>query len=196
MHRITVGLMILGFGTLIALPFRKSPSPSQDAPGADEPLANLDLMVLEVTENVQTPTLFEAQPEPRAPHSAETQTPQPLTYQDLAVPLEADPLFESKFNATSEVVSQTRQRESDRLAQLERVFAEKQFDTRANPPQHGGATAVPQATLTSASSPGAIREEEETVHSTSESVSVLQPLPPGNGNAAAEAEKHWIRQPD
>ena len=195
MHRITVGLMILAFGTLIALPFRKSPAPSQETPGDDEPLADLDLMVLEVTENVQTPTLFEAQPEPRAPLSHRAESPQPLTYQDLAVPLEADPVFDSKFNATSEVVSQTRQREADRLAQLERVFAEKQFETRTSHTQPGVAMATPQAKLTSASSQG-VGGEQQPTPSNLNSVSVLQPLPPGNSNDAVETEKHWIRQPD
>lgn len=149
-------------------------------------------MVLEVTENVQAPVLFEAREETPSHGDREPSFPQPLTYQDLAVPLESDSVFESKFNATTEVVSAQRKRESERLAQLEQRFAEKSFSSSAHPP-----AASPQATLASSTSPDAPVVSALENESGQPDVSVLQPLPPANGIAPSEGvEKHWIRQPD
>ncbi|MEO1527862.1 MAG: hypothetical protein AAFX06_20720 [Planctomycetota bacterium] len=192
MHRITLGLLILMFGAVIALPFRKPTKESEsDSSNSTEPLADLDLMVLEVTENVQAPVLFQAQEdEHRLPSTEPASYPQPLTYEDLAVPLEGDVVFESKFNAVSEVVARKQEREGDRLSQLERMFAEKGFSAVSSSEQ-----AAPSATLTSASSSNIVRPNERAAGQ--EHVSVLEPLPPG-GDRTSEvpAQKHWIQQPD
>ncbi|MEL6109012.1 MAG: hypothetical protein AAFU85_23645 [Planctomycetota bacterium] len=198
MHRFTLGLAILAVGTLIALPFRKSPESKDDGDRPPTPLKDLDLMVLEVTENVQAPVLFEAREDERNARQPESGFALPLTYQDLAVPLEGDSVFESKFNATAEVVAA--KRESDRLAQLEQRFAEKSFSSplnssRADSPAQSPSSAAPQATLASASSPDEPLAADPAGPVAPE-VSVLQPLPPAGGRPTEGAKKHWIRQPD
>ncbi|PAY18760.1 hypothetical protein CKO51_14400 [Rhodopirellula sp. SM50] len=136
MRRTSLGILILGGGILFSLPFRKPTPP--DASAIDDGTkqtksdpfddASIELLVREVTEDVQVPVVYD----PRTDYSPPAQSNQPrqlpLTYQDLAVPVDRDPFYENRFNATAAVADQTTSpEEAQRLAELERVFAETRY---------------------------------------------------------------------
>lgn len=136
MRRTSLGILILGGGILFSLPFRKPTLP--DASAIDDVAkqtksdpfddASIEMLVREVTEDVQVPVVYD----PRTDYSPPARSTQPrqlpLTYQDLAVPVDRDPFYENRFNATAAVADQsTSPEETQRLAELERVFAETRY---------------------------------------------------------------------
>ncbi|QDV43196.1 hypothetical protein Enr13x_30510 [Stieleria neptunia] len=136
MRRTSLGILILGGGILFSLPFRKPTLPDASAvdEGADQRTsdrfddASIEMLVREVTEDVQVPVVYDPRTDYSPPATSTPPRQLPLTYQDLAVPVDRDPFYETHFNATTAVASQsTSPDEAQRLAELERVFAATQY---------------------------------------------------------------------
>ncbi|MCA9140636.1 MAG: hypothetical protein KDB00_27880 [Planctomycetales bacterium] len=136
MRRLTLGALIIGGGTLLALPFRRpvvpDPSPVDGRNGHSQSTylddQSLDLLVQEVTADVKVPVVFHPHTDyvPAANVTANRQLP--LSYEDLAVPVDRDPIYENRFNATASAASKSGNAEqSRRIAQLEQVFANTKF---------------------------------------------------------------------
>ncbi|QEF99585.1 hypothetical protein Mal15_36510 [Stieleria maiorica] len=136
MRRISLGILILGGGILFSLPFRKSklpdPSTVQEGLKGTRPTsfddASIEMLVREVTEEVHVPVVYDPQTDYCPPAQPQQTRQLPLTYQDLAVPVDRDPFYESHFNATADVAAGNHDAdESQRLAELERLFAETKY---------------------------------------------------------------------
>ncbi|WP_182864967.1 hypothetical protein [Stieleria mannarensis] len=141
MRRFSLGILILGGGLLFSLPFRKSklPDPSTAQDGLNQTKSNsfddasIEMLVREVTEDVQVPVVYDPQTDYCPPAPSQHKRQLPLTYQDLAVPVDRDPFYESHFNATASVASGNHDLanhdadQTQRLAELERLFAETQY---------------------------------------------------------------------
>lgn len=136
MRRLTLGVLILGGGTLLALPFRRPSVP--DPIGVDSNRqrsqsdlmddASLEMLVREVTQDVNVPVLYDPHTDYTPKRSVSEARHLPLTYEDLAVPVDRDPVYEAKFNASAEVASRSEnQEQTRRIAELEKTFAKKQF---------------------------------------------------------------------
>lgn len=127
MRRLTLGVCILALGTLLALPFRRpvgdlpDPTDGEQANGRHQILddQSLQLLVEEVTRDVEIPTAFDPQTDYSQPKPATPVVSLPLTYEDIAVPVQGDPLYEQRFNATAEVAS----RNLDRVTTQDSVAA-------------------------------------------------------------------------
>ncbi|KAA5539722.1 hypothetical protein FYK55_23270 [Roseiconus nitratireducens] len=138
MRRSTLAALILGGGTLLSLPFRRDiqPDDGPDSQAASDGLdeRSIEMLVQEITKDVQTPVVYhrQADAEPSDPFST---IRSPLTYEDLAVPLEDDPYYAQRFNAAADVAQRQReQQKSQRIAELERAFAATRFqDARFAP---------------------------------------------------------------
>lgn len=114
MRHIFSGALILGLGLLFALPFRKPSSESIGESGGDSnehrsnssrpmDLNEIDLLVREVTDGVEIPVLFQAMTDHSAKPPAKQINTVPLKYEDVAVPVGADPFYAERFNATAKV---------------------------------------------------------------------------------------------
>ncbi|WP_372896904.1 hypothetical protein [Stieleria sp.] len=136
MRRTSLGILILGGGILFSLPFRKPTLPDASAiedgtkQSKSDPFddASIEMLVREVTEDVQVPVVYDPRTDYSPPVQSTPPRQLPLTYQDLAVPVDRDPFYENRFNATAAVADRaTSPDEAQRLAELERVFAQTQY---------------------------------------------------------------------
>ncbi len=108
MRRLTLGVCILAVGTLLALPFRRPPGDVTDpahsaaASGREQILddQSLQLLVEEVTRDVEIPAAYDPQPDYDHSRPSGKTISLPLTYEDTAVPVLDDPLYQQRFNAT------------------------------------------------------------------------------------------------
>ncbi|MCO8123840.1 hypothetical protein NHH03_18995 [Stieleria sp. TO1_6] len=136
MRPLTLGALILGGGTLLALPFRRPANP--DASDGNRAGAvvetdfrnndSLEMLVREVTEDVKAPVVYH----PHTDYSPAEKFPatrrMPLTYEDLAVPVDRDPFYEKRFSATADVAARdSAQQQPEQIAALARAFAEAEF---------------------------------------------------------------------
>jgi hypothetical protein len=185
---------------------------------------SLEMLVREVTQDVQVPTVYHPHTDYAPPASSLPSRTTPLTYEDLAVPVDRDPIYEKNFNASADVVEHNAA-QARRIAGLERAFAEAEFADqsiarlnsgpppanaipgRAKPtliggsptagPTLGWAGANPWTTDAQlASSEFAGRKVTDADNSTQ---SVLSQLPPPAEIADSpdrQRQRHWIRQPD
>lgn len=216
MRRLTLGALILGGGTLLALPFRRHPSPDASSINDanqqnvvdsydDESLA---MLVREVTKDVEVPLVFEPQTDYLPAEPTPAQQYLPLTYDDLAVPVQRDPYYEDRFNASAAVVENVEN--AKRIAQLEQMFAQTEFanaDLAARVNGSSPTNAIPadpslgdfgskftNAHLASTASSAKLAAQQESGRK-----SILSQLPPPDGvdgESGAERQRHWIRQPD
>ncbi|MEM0927419.1 MAG: hypothetical protein AAGJ83_15340 [Planctomycetota bacterium] len=136
-RRFSLIATILIGGALFSLPFRRplpvetpAEQPSGKPKGLDE--ASIEMLVREVTRDVEVPVFFDPSATqdviPFAKPNLETQLP--LTYEDAAIPLAEDPVYERRFNATVSAPLPTEPRvratrSSEELAALERRFDAK-----------------------------------------------------------------------
>jgi len=150
-RRSTFAALIIGGGTLLALPFRREPAvgPDHGHRVADQAIdeTSLEMLVREVTQDVQAPVVFQPQTDyvNREPAS---RPERPLTYEDLAVPLDDDPLYAERFNAAVGVANRSAaSQKTRRIADLERAFATARFENSSPPSQQGSSQRDPaQAT--------------------------------------------------
>lgn len=229
-RRLTLGALILGGGTLMALPFRRPAVP--DPPAVDSPHnqsrsalfddESLELLVQEVTADVKVPVVYHPHTD-YTPASPPMQTRRlPLSYEDLAVPVDRDPIYESRFNATASVASNAPPgNQSRRIVELERKFAKTTFTDEAIASLPTGdmvPRAIPgegkqwvfQENADAANlldgpsqqrrSPGAQLASSETMpkRSTGDN-SILKQLPPPDDATNAgnpDRPRQWIQQPD
>ncbi|WP_149499847.1 hypothetical protein [Roseiconus lacunae] len=109
MRRFTLGAIILLAGGLMALPFRRSgtpdpsptPPPRYGAPAEALDDRQIEMLVREVTADVDVPTLYEPQREMVRRDPAVTANTLPLTYADTAIPLDPDPVYQQRFSAVA-----------------------------------------------------------------------------------------------
>ncbi|PNY36768.1 hypothetical protein C2E31_11190, partial [Rhodopirellula baltica] len=95
----------------MALPFRRtdSPDPGPTPPNRYGSPSTLDdraieLLVQEVTAEVDVPTLYEPQHEMMQADPAVAINSLPLRYEETAVPLDPDPYYQERFSAASSAV--------------------------------------------------------------------------------------------
>lgn len=117
------------------------------------------MLVQEVTRDVKIPTVYHPHTDYSPQQQGSSSRSLPLTYEDLAVPVDRDPFYEQRFNASAAVAARNAGGErSDRIAELERRFAEAPpadptiaglySSTQHRSGQHhsgGPARAIPQA---------------------------------------------------
>ncbi len=208
LRNLSLGVLIVCGGTLAALPFRRyqsipdaSNSPTQVTGPAHSVLKASELAP--ETNAEQLPSLAEmdrlisphdafyrsASPPPRRRQHVDI----PLTYDDLAVPLDQPKPIRERFNATTTVRKQ--QLQEDRIAELvmppmeSLPIADQQelsrvADTFVQPGTSGRGQASGRFASTPSASNSPFRADEK--------VSVLDTTP----TAQAETrQRHWIRQP-
>lgn len=234
MRRLTLGVCILAVGTLLALPFRR---PVGDAPAPSESLSpstrqqllddrSLQLLVEEVTRDVEIPAAYDPQTDYAPPRPGGQPMPLPLTYEDTAVPVLEDPLYRQRFNATVAIASphtepasppQSANSDDRRALRFTRkpavapdVAAMLGNPVRVRPISASGPS--PSAfsrSIPTLPQPEASPVEEETRISqagvddravaTPSGRSILSPLPPpdeASRSTNPSRQRHWIRQPD
>ncbi|MCC9603215.1 hypothetical protein LOC67_21920 [Stieleria sp. JC731] len=128
----------------MSLPFRR-PSVPDPGPnpanryGAPENFDDrtIEMLVQEVTAEVDVPTLYEPQREMMKPDPVTTVNSMPLRYEDTAIPLQPDPLYAERFNAA---VSQNAQQP---------VAARSPLPRNSLPQPPSGITTQPQTTMAS-----------------------------------------------
>lgn len=232
MRRLTLGALILGGGTLLSLPFRRPdvPDPASIRDGVDQKKVDvlddhsLEMLVREVTQDVQVPSVYHPHTD-YAPAASSLQTrTQPLTYEDLAVPVDRDPIHEKNFNASADVVAHNAA-QARRIAGLERAFAEAEFVDQSiahlnsgPPPANAIPGLAPPADVAGSLAEGPIKgwggtnpwttdaqlassefSGRNVADADNRSQSVLSQLPPPAEIADSpdrQRQRHWIRQPD
>jgi hypothetical protein len=192
LRTLTLGLLVASGGTLAALPFRRYPvlpdassAPAQltgptrsalDKPAIDEPEVETAAHVSMLASLPPLPGLDSPLPVPNAPPQR-LRMDVPLSYEDLALPLDQPPVIDERFNATTKVHRQRLEQERVDLVMpdIESLAAKQQKEL-----QRAATTAQQQlATGTQASSE---RRDAQ-----------IERLPE---SSPAERERHWIRQPD
>ena len=208
LRNLSLGVLIVCGGTLAALPFRRyesipdaSNSPTQVTGPARSVLHASELDTEPDAERL--PSLAEMDPliRPRdAFYAAETPPPRrrrsvdiPLTYDDLAVPLDQPKPIRDRFNATTTV--RKHQLEEERIAELvmppmeSLPIAEQQelnrvADTFAEPRSSGRGRASGRFASSPSASNSPFRSDGK--------ISVLDTTPAMQEGAR---QRHWIRQP-
>jgi hypothetical protein len=213
-RRFTLGILILGGGSLLALPFRRAVDPQSLAPdsASNRPSGeafddhSLQMLVQEVTEEVEVPVVYQPETDYRPAPSLSEGIRAPLTYDDLAVPLDPDPLYQDRFNASQSVVAERlRSGQSSggvdqRIDTLREKFAGKEFVMTATPNSKtaGSRRVDPSARLTGTGRSGGGTQPANSAADAAKSV--LSPLPPPTATEGGREEpprrRHWIRQPE
>lgn len=233
MRRSTLGVLILGGGALLALPFRRTEIPDtsviNDEIGAvkSDPFddESIRMLVREVTQDVEVPVVYDAHTDYLPPETTQPTRQLPLTYEDLAVPVDRDPFYENRFNAMVGIAKpHTEIDQSRRLAELERVFEQTEyvdqsiagFAPGSIPPREipvAGKQWVYQSPISEQPSPDAtatttppgahLASSESAAKSTSSprrsDNSVLAKLPPPDDHETSSEQTRqrlWIKQPD
>ncbi|MEO1618488.1 MAG: hypothetical protein AAFV88_21730 [Planctomycetota bacterium] len=145
MRRFSIIATVLVGGALFSLPFRRpvqidtadEPEPATSR-GLDN--ASIEMLVREVTQDVEAPLFFDPGASQQAiPFAAQPPADSnlPLTYEETAVPVPADPIYEKRFNATMPIAAARGNlpaHSDTALQNLARRFEEKPI--AANPPFH------------------------------------------------------------
>lgn len=135
-RRLTLGALILGGGTLLSLPFRRpalpDPTPANGRLDRNQSVLlddqSIEMLVREVTQDVEVPTVYHPHTDFAPATNPSGERVLPLSYEDLAIPVDRDPFYESRFNATSAVASRGAEADSSqRIAELERKFDSTRF---------------------------------------------------------------------
>jgi hypothetical protein len=201
LRTLTLGVLIVSGGTLAALPFRRYQAipdassaplqvtgPSQsalDSPQLDSVEAGsppggaagekvVDSGLLVATSRQWTEPVV-----PRAPRQIDI----PLTYEDLALPIDQPSAIQQRFNATAR--AREKQLERKRIAELVMPAMESLAVSQQQQLERAAAASNTQSETT--------RATGTLASSTSSPDRRLEQLPEV---APAERERHWIRQPD
>lgn len=221
-RRFTVGIFILGIGTLFALPFRRGADGEQAVDQSSDPgladagsamdLNALDLLVQEVADGASIPTVYHPHTDYSPPTPPRTTTTVPLTYEDVAVPVAEDPFYKDRFNAT--VVAQADPNEKQqRFQAANQRFARKSAAESAGtqipphaivdrPRRLGTGRPSPQTpAVTNATLASAAAQEKSKADSVAQDRSVrgehsvLKQLPRVQRESKGRS-RHWIKQPE
>lgn len=191
MRTLTFGVLIVAGGTLAALPFRRQSSnpvavPNTNATGPIGPTMGREEMLIEDIPEVGLPSLA-ITPKNEWPRKIEAtrQIEMPLTYEDLAVPVETQIRDTEQFNATEPVQKSRRAKEDKFVSAAPRMKPANVINE--NEATLSTPSSQPQSILISAQTPAALPTDAKPPHSDA------PPLPPKK--AMNDPVRKWIRQP-
>jgi hypothetical protein len=194
LRTLTLGVLIVSGGTLAALPFRHGPSPSDASttPATVSgpihtlldsiPEAPSDSAVALADHRLDSLPSWQPTSAPRPPRQPDI----PLTYEDLALPIDQPSVIEQRFTATARVRDKLRAGETpiNESADVALVMPEMETLTLE---QRDHLESLPPATL-----PPAEPRAGGRLASSSPAGPRFQPLPQPEPETR---QHHWIRQP-
>lgn len=186
MRKLTLGAVIIGGALLASLPFRRF-APVEDASDglleqASGPTqselsgTSLEMLVEEVS--AEAPIVFSSESSFQRPAVSPPKPHTPLTYEDLAVPITENPIYQKKFNATVEVnqaLQERRLKEQREHDPLQGNHAALLSETRQRFSNHPIATSLDPGS----SQPG-----------------MIPPGPSRNASATAKVERSILQNPE
>ena len=224
-RRASLVAVLVGGGALFSLPFRRAavPKPVPPDQGQQELLSDqqIELLVRDITQDVRPPTVYDPQTDYLPTPSPRGERTMPLSYHDLAVPVEEDPFYAKRFNATKSVSQRNVQlRTAKEIADVSRRFdlpaaqsvgplPNNQLSAATHPVQSPDKPAGEYASPKTVSPnnvatrlPGQRNIEPSQFSHNRPDQSILSQLPPPDSvfesgeEANQDRKKYWIRQPD
>ncbi|TWT98512.1 hypothetical protein [Stieleria varia] len=213
LRKLSLGALIIGVGFAASLPFRR-PEPTKDASLEASPTdelsdrspltrTSLEMLVEEVTEDVKAPVLYAPEARWPNPQYVKREIQMPLTYEDLAVPIDRGPEYAKRFNA---IAASSEPAPSAAIAPP--VNSQPVF-SQPNPDPAGSAAASIAETPPASQSPKprghsvlAAAPYPSLPNPSLPTPTVDEPVQTGKFQTPTEAkpdtparERHWIRQP-